>query len=152
VEAKTGDVVYKIEKPEEHEKQKPGRKKKWAHVKKVKLKPKGEKSRQMNEFMQQICDCYPNDHIILACDNAWWHKSQYTKVPERMTVIYIPPYTPEMNPIEQFWREVRTAGFANKCLKTINAVVDNLHNTIASILPKTIRSIFGRDWILKLLN
>ncbi|MCL2798230.1 MAG: hypothetical protein FWD58_09300, partial [Firmicutes bacterium] len=39
-----------------------------------------------------------------------WHDSQYTVIPENITLVSIPPYTPEMNPIEQLWREIRTKG------------------------------------------
>jgi len=152
VEPETGEIFYRIEEKEKPEKKKPGRRKKWARKPKGKPQSKGEKSRQMNEFMRQLCDAYPNDHIVLVCDNAWWHKSKYTVVPEQMTVIFIPPYTPEMNPIEQIWREVRTVGFANKCLRSVDAVVDNLRDALTIVQPKTIQSITQRDWIMICLN
>ncbi|RRR51716.1 hypothetical protein EI998_08045 [Streptococcus suis] len=41
-----------------------------------------------------------DDYIILVMDNAVWHKSQTLKIPENIEFTFIPPYTPEMNPIE----------------------------------------------------
>ncbi|MBP3524299.1 MAG: transposase [Clostridia bacterium] len=48
------------------------------------------------------------------CDGAAWHKSGTLEVPEGISILHIPPYTPEMNPIEQNWRELQTRGFRNE--------------------------------------
>lgn len=55
----------------------------------------------MNEFLGQPSVAYPDDYIILVMDNAVWHKSQTLTIPENIEFTFIPPYTPEMNPIEQ---------------------------------------------------
>ncbi|CTD22107.1 transposase family protein [Streptococcus pneumoniae] len=47
-------------------------------------------------------------------DNAIWHKSSILKIPTNIGFTFIPPYTPEMNPIEQVWKEIRKRGFKNK--------------------------------------
>ena len=149
VEPLTGELFYMIEAP----KRKPppkkmGRPKKGVRKKKPKPEAKGEKSRSMNVFMQKLADAYPKDRIVLVCDNAWWHKSRYTKTPEKTTLAFIPPYTPEMNPIEQIWRELRTVGFANKYYKTIQEVEDAIHLTISALTKETIMSITQRNWIM----
>ena len=38
---------------------------------------------------------------LLCCDRATWHKSKELEIPRNITLYYIPPYMPEMNPIEQ---------------------------------------------------
>ncbi len=50
-------------------------------------------------------------------DNAIWHKSSTLKIPTNIDFAFIPPYTPEMNPIEQVWKEIRKRGFKNKAFK-----------------------------------
>ena len=65
---------------------------------------------------------------------------------------YIPPYTPEMNPIEQIWKEIRKRGFRNEVFATLEKVVDRLCDTICSLTTNTIFSITGRDWIIKAFN
>jgi len=149
VEPKTGDFVYTTVHPPPKEKKKRGRPKKGTRKKKVKKLKKGEASRRMNEFMQKLADTYPNDRIVLVCDNAGWHKSQYIKIPDRVTLTYIPAYTPEMMPMEQIWRELRTSGFGNKYFNNLQEVDENIHTTITSIALETILSITQRDWILK---
>ncbi|MDD6489492.1 MAG: IS630 family transposase [Clostridia bacterium] len=55
----------------------------------------------MNAFLEHLSIAYPNDIIVLVCDGATWHKSKGLKIPDNIFLTFIPPYTPEMNPIEQ---------------------------------------------------
>jgi len=145
-------IESKKEKPAKRGKR--GRPKKGETAESKKPKPpkeKGYKSNIMNDFLQQLSDKYSNDKIVLCLDKASWHTSDYIKVPSNITLIYIPPYTPEMNPIEQLWREIRTRGFKNKYFKTLEAVIVKLIETIKEIPRETIQSITRRDWFAKSL-
>jgi len=71
-------------------------------------------------------------------------------VPDDIVLFYIPPYTPEMNPIEQIWKELRE--FKNELFSTLEKVVDRLCDVICSLTPTAIHSITGRDWIIKCFN
>ena len=104
----------------------------------------------MNIFLEELSNTFPRDKIVLACDGAAWHKSKTLKIPENIELIFIPPYTPEMNPIEQIWKEIRKIGFKNEVFQTLQKVVDRLCDTICSLSNDTIKSITGRDWILSI--
>ena len=58
----------------------------------------------MNVFLRDLSKEYPDDIILLCCDGAAWHKSGALEIPENIELFHIPPYTPEMNPIEQIWK------------------------------------------------
>jgi len=103
----------------------------------------------MNVFLQELSSQFKDDVILLCCDGAAWHKSKTLVVPENIVLFHIPPYTPEMNPIEQIWKELRKRGFKNEVFATLAKVVDRLCDTIHD-LPKTvIQSITSRKWILQ---
>ena len=106
----------------------------------------------MNVFLNHLSCSYPDDIIILVCDGASWHKANALVIPENIKMIFIPPYTPEMNPIEQIWKEIRKRGFRNEVFQTLSKVVDRLCDTIRSISAHTITSITARDWIIKAFN
>ena len=106
----------------------------------------------MNVFLKHLSDSYPKDRIVLVCDGAAWHKSKGLIIPRNIRLVFIPPYTPEMNPIEQIWREIRTQGFRNEIFATLDKVVDRLCETIRNLTKDTIKSITGRDWILSTFN
>ena len=73
-------------------------------------------------------------------------------IPENIELFYIPPYTPEMNPIEQIWKELRITGFRNEVLATLEKVVDRLCDTICTLTSDTIKSITRRSWIINFFN
>ena len=87
----------------------------------------------MNFFLAELSKAYPKDQILLVCDGAAWHKSKGLIVPENITLLHIPPYTPEMNPIEQIWKQLRAMGFRNEIFRTLECVVDRLCETIVCV-------------------
>lgn len=89
---------------------------------------------------------------MLVCDGAAWHKSGTLKTFPNIELIFIPLYTPEMNPIEQIWKEIRARGFHNEVFQTLEKVVDRLCDTIRNLTAETIQSIIGRDWIIQCFN
>lgn len=106
----------------------------------------------MNLFLQKLSEAYPDDIILLCCDGAAWHKSGKVKIPDNIKPFFIPPYTPEMNPIEQIWKELRQIGFRNEVFDTLEKVVDRLCESINRLTKQTIQSITGRQWILRCFN
>lgn len=101
----------------------------------------------MNEFLRQLSKAYPDDYIILVTDNAIWHKSQALEIPDNIAFAFIPPYTPEMNPIEQVWAEIRKRGFKNRAFQTLESVIDKLQEIIQGLDSETLKSIVHRKWV-----
>ena len=104
----------------------------------------------MNVFLKKLSQEYPNDRILLICDGARWHKSQGLEIPDNIHIDFIPPYTPEMNPIEQIWKELRARGFKNEIFASLDAVVKRLCQVIRDLSADVIRSITARKWILSM--
>ena len=102
----------------------------------------------MNLFLQELSTAYPNDFILLVADGAAWHKSKGLKIPSNIEIHPLPPYTPEMNPIEQIWKELRKCGFHNEVFSSLDKVMDRLCDTICSLTHTTVKSITLRNWIL----
>ncbi len=101
----------------------------------------------MNIFLKTLSETYSDDYIIMVTDGAAWHKSKDLKVPKNIEIFHIPPYTPEMNPIEQIWRELRTQGFKNEAFATLERVADRLCDAINSLSNCVVKSITNRHWI-----
>jgi len=102
----------------------------------------------MNIFLQELSKQYPDDFIVLVADKASWHISKGLVIPENIEIIHLPPYTPEMNPIEQIWAWLRLHGFRNEIFSTLNKVVDRLCEVIRSLSISTVKSITHRSWIM----
>ena len=103
----------------------------------------------MNVFLNHLSETYPADKIVLVCDGASWHRSKDLEIPANIRLVFLPPATPEMNPIEQIWKEMRKRGFKNEVFQTLEKVVDRLCSVINALSPELIRRIMGRQWIIQ---
>ena len=68
----------------------------------------------MNEFLGQLSTQYSGYRIILMLDKAGWHISQSLKLAENIQLLHLNPYSPEHNPVELLWREIRRKYFHNR--------------------------------------
>ena len=111
-------------------------------------------------FMDTIAARFPeltvNEQKLGATDSTAEDAQTYVDnklhIPENIELFYIPPYTPEMNPIEQIWKELRITGFRNEVFATLEKVVDRLCDTICTLTSDTIRSITRRSWTIDCFN
>lgn len=104
----------------------------------------------MNIFLQEVSKRYPDDYILMVADNAAWHRSKGLTIPENMEIFPLLPYSPELNPVEQIWDEVREKGFRNELFNTLKHVELRLCDTLANLEndhPR-VKSITGWDWIV----
>ena len=101
----------------------------------------------MNIFLGYLSKRYAENTILLVCDGAAWHRSNAIVLPENIKLLPIPPYTPEMNPIEQIWKQLRTMGFKNEVFQTLEDVMLRLCDTICALTKEAISSITCRCWI-----
>lgn len=85
--------------------------------------------------------------MLLVMNNAICHKSSSLEIPSNIELAFIPPYTPEMNPIEQVWKEIRKRGFKNKSFQTLEAVIGKLQEVIQGLEKSILKSTVSRQWI-----
>ena len=111
-------------------------------------------------FMDTIAARFPeltvNEQKLGATDSTAEGAQTYVDnklhIPENIELFYIPPYTPEMNPIEQIWKELRITGFRNEVFATLEKVVDRFCDTICTLTSDTIKSITRRSWTINCFN
>ncbi|WP_308533715.1 transposase [uncultured Peptoniphilus sp.] len=101
----------------------------------------------MNVFLEELAKEYKEDKILLVCDGATWHKSKGLKIPENIEIIHISPYTLEMNPIEQIWKQIRSMKFKNEFFNSLADIVNRLCGTMNNLTKEMVKSIIHRDWL-----
>jgi putative transposase len=105
----------------------------------------------MSLFMSELSKKFPDSLILLCMDRASWHKSNNLKIHRNIVRFFIPPRTPEMNPIEIVWREIRKLGFKNKVFDSIDAVVQKFNEIISQdITNDMIKSLTLWPWVKEL--
>lgn len=89
----------------------------------------------------------PDEHFVLIMDQAGWHKSRTLKLPEGITVLLLPPYSPELNLVENLWHDLRSHHLGNRRYEDYDAQLEAGTNAYRSLTPETIRSVHRRSWI-----
>ena len=84
----------------------------------------------MNIFLKTLSEQQPNERIILCMDKAGWHTTKLLQVPKNIIIWFLPPYSPQLNPVELIWRELRTKYFNNKTFQTLDEVDSHLAHAI----------------------
>jgi transposase len=80
----------------------------------------------MGIFLNTLSRQQSDERIIICMDKAGWHTTRLLKVPENIRIWFLPPYSPELNPVELIWRELRTKYFNNKTFETMEDLDDFL--------------------------
>lgn len=76
----------------------------------------------MNKFLESMCMYYNQFRIVMIMDKAGWHTSSTLVLPQNLAIINLPPYSPELNPVELLWREIRRKHFHNEWFENLNLV------------------------------
>jgi transposase len=73
----------------------------------------------MNAFLRQFSQELPADaHGVMVLDRAGWHVAQTLRVPDNVTLVHLPPKSPELNPVENLWHYLRSHYWSNRLYKT----------------------------------
>ena len=66
----------------------------------------------------------PGAHAVLVLDGAGYHAATALKVPGNITLLKLPPYAPELNPVENIWEYLRGNGLSNTVFESYEDIVD----------------------------
>ena len=80
----------------------------------------------MRLFLDQVSQDFKEYFVIILMDQAGWHVSQHLMVPENIRIIRQPARSPELNPVEHIWDDVREKYFANRAFPNLDAVEETL--------------------------
>jgi transposase len=91
----------------------------------------------------------PGAHAVITLDGAGWHQTGgKLDVPHDISLLPLPSYSPELNPVENIWQFLRQNYLANRVFDTYTAIVDACCDAWNALVaaPDTIRSIASREW------
>lgn len=102
----------------------------------------------MQVFIDEVAARHPDDRIVMVLDGAGWH--QGIQPPINMCLLKLPPYSPELNPVEHIWDEIREKYFANRVFESLDALEGQLVNALRDMEydHDRVSSITSWPWIL----
>ena len=96
----------------------------------------------LNEFSKEK----PKEFKIILLDNGAFHKADRLKTPNNIHLLFIPPYSPELNPAEKIWWKMKRA-FSGKLHESLDHVGEFINTQVELLTKKTVKSICGYDYI-----
>jgi transposase len=106
----------------------------------------------MSFFLAELARQHPSEYLLLVLDGAGWHRSHDLEIPENVELLALPPYSPELNPVEHLWEEIREKWFTNLVFDSQQAVEDLLVEALSALHgdPERTQSLTGFEWIVNI--
>lgn len=107
----------------------------------------------MQLFLNEVAARHPDDRVIMVLDGAGWHQSQELALPENLRLLKLPPYSPELNPVEHLWDELREKSFPNLVFDSLDALEGHLESALREMENDIarVKSIVAWPWIIEAL-
>jgi hypothetical protein len=104
----------------------------------------------MNQHLKEIgTQIAPGAHAALICDGAGWHqRGKKLRVPDNITLLPLPPYAPELNPMENVWEYLRSNKLCARVWNSYDHILAACKRAWDFLItdPDRIRSIGTREW------
>jgi transposase len=99
----------------------------------------------LEEIASQVT---PGAHAVIILDQAGWHTTAKLDIPANLTLLPLPPRSPELNPVENIWQYLRDNWLSNRVFRSFEEIVDLSADAWNNLIeqPWTIMSIGTRTW------
>ena len=106
----------------------------------------------MSIFLAEVAKRHPDEFMLMVMDQAAWHKAHDLMIPDNICLIWQPPYSPQCNPVENLWDEIREKWFPNLVFKSMEAVENTLVKALVTLENdhERTQNIAGFDWIVSI--
>jgi transposase len=106
----------------------------------------------MSVFLERFArELEPGVHVVLLLDQAGWHGSRQLRVPDTITPVSLPAYSPELNPVERVWLYLRERFLSHRVLDGYAAVLDAACRAWNALLsePGRLASLTAYPYLLR---
>lgn len=102
----------------------------------------------MNEHLRFISErAGESKHVVLVLDQAGWHVAKALKVPTNITLLYLPPYSPELSAMERVWGYLRSHHLSNRVYRDYDDLFDVTRDAWNSIAEERFRTLCHEEWV-----
>ena len=97
----------------------------------------------MNLFLEHVSRTFSDYFLVIQMDQAGWHHACDLIIPENIRLISQPAYSPELNPVEHVWDEIREKAFPNRIFSSLDDLIDTLCDHLLQLEenPQLLRSM-----------
>ncbi len=98
-------------------------------------------------FLEELSKTYPEHHLLIVLDGAPSHRSEQITHPENISLLMLPPYSPELDPVERWFQEFRRK-LSNTTFETVALLQEALSRTLGPYWedPELLKRLTGYSW------
>lgn len=106
----------------------------------------------MSLFLDGLSRRYSDNLLVVVLDGAGWHTAHALVIPENIRLLPLPPYSPELNPVEHIWDWIRENYFGNIACNSLDEVEELLCSALKELAesPEIVRGMTGFPWTIPL--
>jgi len=102
----------------------------------------------MNKYLTEFGKYYSKKKLFVILDQAGWHKAKDLEVPQNIKLIYLPPYSPELNPVERLWLWLRRHVCKNRIFDSVELLMDELSFVLQNMTKAKISTLCKCNYLL----
>ena len=104
----------------------------------------------MTIFLREFSEYAQKYRVVMVMDGASWHKAKKFELFDNIRIIYQPPYSPEVNPVEHLWEHLREKYFRNGFRSTMDKLENDLMNALLEVSKskKVVKNLVGFCWTI----
>ena len=102
-------------------------------------------------FIDKLAKTFPETLNILVLDNGRFHQAKSLQLPDNIALLFLPPYSPELNPIERLWQDIKAKLFQHT-LESIEEMQDKITQILRSYTTAAIAQITNFSYFTKVAN
>jgi transposase len=108
----------------------------------------------MSVFLSQVSEAHKHEFIVIVLDGASSHKAKDLVVPKNISLVLLPPYSPELNPAEYIWNILRRDYFANRVFDSLDGATGQAGYGLTEMAANktAIRQLTNWPWISAILE
>ena len=100
-----------------------------------------------NDFLKKFSARRAGRHVIMLLDRAGWHTTGKLEIPGNVSLVFLPPVSPQLNPIERLWKKIKTDIFHNRIHDKIADVRGVIDRALATLSNATVASICACSYL-----
>jgi hypothetical protein len=102
----------------------------------------------MNEYFKMLSEYYSSRKIAVIMDGAGWHRSRGLEIPENIDIFLLPPYSPELNPVERFWRYLKQNVVHNRLFESLEEIEKSLQTFLDGLQNHTVAQLCNNNYLI----
>jgi transposase len=102
-------------------------------------------------FLNKFSETFPESLNLLVLDNGRFHRAKSLEIPENVVLLFLPPYSPELNPIERLWQDIKAKLFS-QTYKTFEDMQAKVTEILLNYSDATMAKLTGFSYFINTAN